>query len=188
MENLVSWVATVATITAACMTASNLGARITGYGFAIFTVGSIAWFTLGIMTGQQPLIWTNIVLTMLNLFGVWRWLGRQARVEEGARAASEASEDAPGETLFPVSLLARAAVHDCNGTEFGTCVDAMAGCGSGRLSYVVVSEGGVAGVGETLRRLPWRGCGVDGEKLIVQLERSAFARLEEIPRDQWPAR
>ena len=39
--------------------------------------------------------------------------------------------------------------------EIGHCVDAMAGCASGSLSYVVVSQGGVAGVGETLRRLPW---------------------------------
>ena len=37
MENIASWVATVATIIAALMTASNLGARITGYGFIVFT-------------------------------------------------------------------------------------------------------------------------------------------------------
>ena len=59
------------------------------------------------------------------------WLGRQARVEEGARSAAEASEDAPGEALFPVSLLTRAAVV-CGGEQAGTCVDAMAGCRSGR--------------------------------------------------------
>ena len=47
-----SWVATVATIIAALMTASNLGPRITGYGFIVFTVGSIAWLALGIVTGQ----------------------------------------------------------------------------------------------------------------------------------------
>ena len=34
------------------------------------------------------------MLTGLNLFGIWRWLGRQARIEEGATAAAEASEQA----------------------------------------------------------------------------------------------
>jgi hypothetical protein len=46
MDQTVSWIATAATILAACFTASNLGSRITGIGFIIFTIGSIAWFAL----------------------------------------------------------------------------------------------------------------------------------------------
>ena len=42
METTLSWVATIATIVAATITASNLGSRITGYGFIVFTIGSIA--------------------------------------------------------------------------------------------------------------------------------------------------
>jgi membrane protein implicated in regulation of membrane protease activity len=187
MADSISWIATIATIIAASMTAANLGARITGYGFAVFLIGSLAWFADGLMTGQPALMWTNAVLTILNLFGIWRWLGRQARVEEGARAASEASEDTPGEALFPVSLLSRAPVTS-GSAELGHCVDAMAGCGSGRLSYVVVSEGGVAGVGETLRRLPWSRARVKGEQLAAEMDKAAFERLEQLPRDQWPAR
>jgi hypothetical protein len=187
MENLVSWIATAATIAAACMTASNLGARITGFGFAVFTVGSIAWFALGLMTGQPALVWTNIVMTFLNLFGVWRWLGRQAKVERGAEAAAEASVATPGETLFAASLLTRAKVR-CGAKQIGTCVDAMLGCGSGRLSYVVVSEGGVAGVGETLRRLPWSQAGIDGEDLVAKIAPDRFAELETVKRDQWPSK
>jgi hypothetical protein len=186
MENLVSWIATAATIIAACMTASNLGARITGFGFAVFTVGSIAWFTLGLMTGQPALVWTNVVMTFLNLFGVWRWLGRQAKVEQGAEAAAEASADTPGETLFAASLLTHAKVR-CGDRVIGTCVDAMAGCGSGRLSYVVVSEGGVAGVGETLRRLPWAKARIDGNELIAAVAPGRFSALEMVKRDEWPA-
>ena len=62
----------------------------------------------------------------------------------------------PGETLFPVSLLTRAKIVGAGGAELGTCVDAMAGCRGGMPRYVVVAEGGVAGVGETLRRVEWR--------------------------------
>ena len=187
MADTISWIATVATVLAAFMTASNLGSRITGYGFCVFLVGSLAWLTNGIMTQQPALTWTNVVLTGLNIFGIWRWLGRQARVEQGAERASEASEQTPGEALFPVSLLTRAPVR-CGGDEVGTCVDAMAGCSSGRLAYVVVSQGGVAGVGETLRRLPWIAAQADAEQLVSRLSPDEFERLEVLPKDSWPAR
>lgn len=187
MADTISWVATMATIIAASMTAANLGSRITGYGFCVFLLGSLAWLTVGLLIGQPALTWTNVVLTILNIFGIWRWLGRQAKVEEGARSASEASDDTPGESLFPVSLLTRAHVRSGE-IELGHCVDAMAGCSSGRLSYVVVSHGGVAGVGETLRRLPWDAVAAKGGTLITRLDRSNFEALEELPRDEWPAR
>jgi hypothetical protein len=187
MGDSISWIATVATIIAASMTAANLGSRITGYGFVVFTFGALCWIAVGLKSGQPALLWTNVILTILDLFGIWRWLGRQTKVEEGGRTAAEASERAPGETLFPISLLARAPVQ--GGTvELGRCIDAMAGCSTGRINYVVVSQGGVAGVGETLRRLPWTAAKVQGENVVVTLDANAFDRLEELPRDQWPAR
>jgi len=187
MADTLSWAATATTIVAALMTASNLGARVTGYGFAVFTLGAVFWIAVGALTDQPALLWTNAVLLVVDIFGVWRWLGRQARVEEGARAAAEASEEAPSETLFPVSLLGRASV-EAGGKEVGRCVDAMAGCASGRLSYVVVSQGGVAGVGETLRRLPWGKAKVDEQKLVATIATAEFDRLEQLARDEWPAR
>jgi hypothetical protein len=187
MADTISWVATVATIIAASMTAANLGSRITGYGFCVFLVGSLSWLAAGSMTGQPALTWTNIVLTILNMFGIWRWLGRQTKVEEGARTAAEASEETPGEALFPVSLLTKASVLSGQ-EELSRCVDAMAGCSSGRLRYVVVSQGGVAGVGETLRRLPWDEARIEGEVLATGLNPKQFAGLEELARDEWPAR
>ena len=187
METSLSWIATIATITAASITASNLGSRITGYGFIVFTLGSIAWFSLGLTTGQPALVWTNAVLTFLNLFGIWRWLGRQAKIEDGSTAAARASQATPGEALFPVSLLGRATVTSGR-SELGTCVDAMAGCGSGRIAYVMVSEGGIAGAGETLRRLDWRDLRVEGEAVAASLDEAQFRALQPIPKDQWPTR
>jgi hypothetical protein len=64
----------------------------------------------------------------------------------------------------------------------------LAGCRSGRIDYLVVSEGGVAGVGETLRRLPWSTAHVDKDEVVADLSRSDFDRLEELQRDQWPGR
>ena len=43
MEEAAGWIAPAATMIAAMMTASNLGARVTGWGFAVFLLGSICW-------------------------------------------------------------------------------------------------------------------------------------------------
>jgi len=187
MADTISWVATIATVTAALMTASNLGSRVTGFGFAVFTVGALCWSGVGALSHQPALMWTNLVLLAVDLFGVWRWLGRQAKVEEGARAATEASEHMPGETLFAVSLLGRAPVL-CGGKQVGHCIDAMAGCRSGRLDYLVVSEGGVAGVGERLRRLRWNQAHVEDETVVARFGAEHFEKLEELQRDEWPGR
>lgn len=185
MIDYIQWFATAATVLAATVTAANLGARITGYGFAIFLAGSLAWITTGVMRGQNAITATNIVLSLLNVFGMWRWLGRQAKVEEGAQDAASASRHAPGETLFPVSLLARAPVL-ASGEKLGHSVDAMAGCGTGRIAYLVFSDGGIAGVGETLRRVDWRDVTVAGDEIRADLPRGVEA-LDEVRRDDWPA-
>ena len=187
MVQTISWVATIATIVAASMTASNLGSRVTGYGFVLFTIGAICWIGVGAMTNQPALLWTNIVLIILDIFGIWRWLRRQSQVEEGGRAAAEASEETPGEALFPVSLLTHGVVR-CRQKEVGQCLDAMAGHDSGRLNYVVVSQGGVAGIGEKLRRLPWADVCVEQGELLTSLPEASFSNLPELPRDQWPGR
>ena len=188
MADTISWIATIATISAASMTAANLGSRITGYGFCVFLFGSVAWFATGVMTQQPALVWTNVVLTVLNIFGIWRWLGRQRRIEEGASNAAQASEQTPGESLFPVSLLVSAPIADRHGNQLGSCVDAMAGCSGGGLRYIVASEGGWAGVGETLRRVPWKQARVEEERVLIDLDKNEFGRLEQIERDQWPTR
>ena len=187
MIEVLGWIATVATIGGALLTASNLGAKVTGSGFVVFLFGSLSWLGLAWMTGQQALMWTNIVLTFLNLFGIWRWLGRQARVEEGGKMASEASAHSPGETLFPVSLLGTAPVF-ASGEEVGACVDAMAGQSSGRLAYVMISQGGLAGIGEHFRRLAWSDARVDGKRLVLGMNGDQFRALPEVAKDEWPAR
>ena len=188
METILTWVAPIATIIAALMTASNLGSRITGAGFIVFTGGSLAWLTLGLMRGDQALLWMNAVLTLFNLFGIWRWLGRQAKFEDGGKRAAKASETRPTATLFPLSLTAKAAVTGRGDADLGRCVDAMAGCSSGQIAYLVVAEGGVGGVGETLRRIDWKHVAVDGDAIRASVDRVAFERLDVIEKDQWPAR
>lgn len=188
MIDALSWFATAATIGGALLTASNLGARVTGSGFIVFLFGSIAWLTVGMTTGQPALTWTNAVLTLLNLFGIWRWLGRQAAVEKGARAAAETSEALPSESLFPASAFTSARVFDPAGGELGACIDAMLERDSGRPRYLVVSDGGLAGAGETLRRLPWSVIRAHDKSFTANVSKEELGRCEAIERDRWPAR
>ncbi|MEO7504223.1 MAG: PRC-barrel domain containing protein [Sphingomicrobium sp.] len=186
MENIATWVAPIATTFAALMTASNLGSRVTGWGFAVFLVGSIAWMTLGLATHQPNLVWQNVILSVLNLFGMWRWLGRQARIEEGGERAAAKSAALPSETLFPASLLSKAKLVGAGGQPLGTTIDAMIGRRSGRLAYLVIAEGGVAGVGERFRRLDWAAATVDDDS--IRTATSSLDRLPELAPDDWPGR
>ena len=188
MESIATWVAPVATTIAALMTASNLGSRITGYGFIVFTIGSLAWLALGIATGQSNLLWQNVILTALNLFGIWRWLGRQAKFEDGGDAARAKSHATPGETLFSAAELGRAKLTSCHGAELGTAVDAMIGSKSGQIAYLVASAGGVAGVGETLHRVDWSDLSVTDDQFSTRLDKIAFDALPPLAKDEWPGR
>jgi hypothetical protein len=187
MEEISSWVAPIATAIAACMTAANLGSRVTGWGFVVFTIGSIAWTTYGAVTGQTNLVWQNIFLTLVNLVGIWRWLGRQARLDDGAKAASERSEAQPGPTLFPVSTFTSAQLVTADGEVIGTSVDAMIGCEDGRIAYLVAGKGGVGGLGETLYALPWDKVALKPGKIVAKLDQSELDRLRPINPADWPA-
>ena len=91
MEHVANWVAPIATTLAAIMVAANLGSKLTGIGFIVFSVGSVAWMIIGAATGQANLLWQNAFLLAVNILGVWRWLGLRARYDRGAAAATRAS-------------------------------------------------------------------------------------------------
>ena len=188
MGEWAGWIAPIATMLAACVTAANLGARITGWGFVIFTVGSIAWSTYGYATDQPNLLWQNIALTFVNLVGIWRWLIRQARFDDWAKAAAERSAHKPGPTLVPISSLTSARISGPDGKALGTTVDAMATREDGRISYLVVSAGQTGALGGALHVLPWAQVRVEGDGLSTDLDERTFEKLELADAQKWPAR
>ena len=186
--DIAGWVALAATCLAAIMTAANLGARITGLGFVVFTVGSLGWITVALSKGDSTqLLYSNIFLTAVNLLGIWRWLGRQARYEEGGKAATARSAGARVPTLFPVGGLAGATVTGTGGVTLGTVVDAMMRCQGSALAYVVVSEGGVGGVGERLHALDPRELRFSEDGVACDLSPGELERRPVLEVDAWPA-
>jgi hypothetical protein len=179
-------VAPAATMLAAMMTAANLGARVTGWGFVVFTLGSVSWSIVAIASGQTNLLATNVFLTLVNLVGIWRWLGKQKAYEDGAKAATVKSRSPGVPSLFSATGLSGMPVSDVRGEVVGRSVEAMIECQTGQVSYIVVASGGLAGVDETLRSVPMAtiDCRPDG---LILLETSAeYERRDVLAPEDWP--
>lgn len=89
LNTIVGWIAAISGTAAALMVSLNFGQRITGYGFVIFTVSSVAWILTGWLDGEFALLTQNAVLLGINCLGIYRWLIRPARratLEGGAKA------------------------------------------------------------------------------------------------------
>ena len=48
-----------------------------GFGFIVFVAASIAWIGSSAIEGEAPLAIQNVVLLVINLFGVYRYLIRK---------------------------------------------------------------------------------------------------------------
>lgn len=188
VADLAGWIALAATTVAAIMTAANLGARVTGFGFVVFTVGSLCWITVaGVGGGQPQLLYSNMFLTVVNLVGIWRWLGRQARYEEGGKVATQRSAAASVPTLFATGRLVGAPLLGRDDAALGTVVEAMMRCDGAALAYLVVSEGGVAGVGERLHALAPDELRIGPDGVRSDLTAAALAARKTLGAEDWPA-
>lgn len=185
MNAFAEWGAPAATAIAAIMTAANLGTRVTGWGFVVFTIGSLLWSYIGISTGQTNLLFTNGFLTMVNLVGVWRWLGRQTKLERGSERMEENSNAAEGFGLFASSALLGSKVISSDDEEIGQVVDVLMHCGEYRIEQVIVTDGGIGGVAEKLRSIAMLQAEYREHILHVSETRAVFERRSEIEPDDW---
>jgi hypothetical protein len=154
LSDIAGWVAPAATMVAAMMTAANLGARVTGWGFALFTLGSLGWILVGLEEGQTGLVITNGVLTVINAIGIWRWLGRQAHYEALGEAAEAAGRRPTADPVIPATGIVGRKIIDTHGKTAGEAVEPIIDCHSAAIKQVIVRIGGVGGVGEHLVALP----------------------------------
>jgi hypothetical protein len=171
---------------AAMMTAANLGARVTGWGFVVFALGSICWTLVGMGSGQTNLITANGFLTFVNLVGIWRWLGRQRAYEDGGKSAEVKSRKSSVPTLFTATGIAGLPVVDADGTAMGKAVEALIECRSGEISYVVVATAKAGGFGEDLRAVPRDTIRFSCDALTVDMNADAFSALAPLESGEWP--
>ena len=74
------WFATAATTVAALIVALDIGRRWTGWGFVLFTIGSVVWVIGAVLASDWALTTTNAVLFVINLVGVYQYLIRRKDV------------------------------------------------------------------------------------------------------------
>ena len=184
------WIAVAATIVAALITAANLGARVTGWGFVMYVAASAIWIATGIENGFEPLsvIVMHSILFVVNSFGVWRWLGRERRYEDSREHAHKRSKWARVPTLFSAGSMIGSSVAGRGKDSLGTIVDAMFNSEKKGIAYVVISEGGIAGAGETLRAVPPEHLKFEDDSIVCDLSESDWRALPPIENDHWPAK
>ena len=74
IADILRWTASITGMIAAIMVAANVSARVSGFGFVIFSVSSVIWIATSVLSGNNPLAVQNVVLLGINLFGVYRYL------------------------------------------------------------------------------------------------------------------
>lgn len=70
---MINAAAAVTTIVAAILVASNYSPRIVISGFSVFVAASLLWIASGVLDEKMSLVVQNVVLLLVNLFGIWRW-------------------------------------------------------------------------------------------------------------------
>jgi len=90
------WMGAIGAILAAALIAADLGRRVTGWGFALFSVVSVVWIVSGLTaTDGMPIAVQNGLLLLINLYGVWQFLlspKKKREIEEAEKIAAQAKE------------------------------------------------------------------------------------------------
>jgi hypothetical protein len=74
IPEILRWVASTSTMGAGLVLAARVRARLIGWAFVVLTLGSLIWVGIGYLTREYALMVQNIVLTVINVFGIYRWL------------------------------------------------------------------------------------------------------------------
>lgn len=186
MENIAQWIAPAATMLAACMTAANLGARFTGWGFVIFTVGSLVWSYIGFSTGQQNLLITNGFLTLVNVLGVYRWLGQQARFEKGGKSAESKSVESQDGPVRSGLQLIGATASSSDDEKLGKVVDLLLHNSTKTIAYLVIADAQSEPLNPNLHAIGVHDLVMTPGDIKLTMSALSFRRLPVIDPDDWP--
>ena len=98
--DIVEWYATISGVIAALMLASDLGRKVTGYGFVLFCTMNVAWIIFAQMDDTGGLMWQNIILFAVNALGIYQYLlsPKNRRKMEVVEKAVEKFEEREAQT------------------------------------------------------------------------------------------
>lgn len=96
MTSFLEWFAAIGAIIAAGLIAADVGRKITGWAFVLFSLVSIAWVAAGFLENEQPLVIQNGILLLVNLWGAWQYLlspKNRRKIERMEELEEQAEED-----------------------------------------------------------------------------------------------
>ena len=68
------WIASLGTMGAGLVLAARVRPEFMGWAFVVLTLGAVIWIFIGYLTEEYALMAQNVVLSLINVFGVYRWL------------------------------------------------------------------------------------------------------------------
>ena len=74
MVEFLEWSAMITGVIAAIVVSANLGIKITGWAFVIYTISSIAWISYASIEGEMALGVQYFIMLLINIFGIYRYL------------------------------------------------------------------------------------------------------------------
>ena len=73
-QDVLRWLGSIMTMGPGLVIAARVRPRLMGWAFVGLTVGSLIWILAGYLVADYPLIAQNVAITLINIFGIYRWL------------------------------------------------------------------------------------------------------------------
>lgn len=134
----------------------------------------------------------SIFVVMACAFSLLLGSGALAAREDmgGAKAGqSQSSSKIISESTLKVTKMTGAKVENRQGEQLGTVEDFVVSP-EGRIQYMVLSHGGMLGIGDRFFAIPWKavrpGLRGDDVALIVDISRDKLAKAPSFERNNWP--
>jgi phosphoglycerol transferase MdoB-like AlkP superfamily enzyme len=74
MQEILRWIASLSTIGAGFVLAARVRPVFMGWAFVVLSGASLIWIAVGYLASEYALMVQNCFVTLINFFGVYRWL------------------------------------------------------------------------------------------------------------------
>jgi sporulation protein YlmC with PRC-barrel domain len=111
---------------------------------------------------------------------------------EGAEVLAspdDVNDGGPGPYVMAADTLEGDDVINPGGEKLATLDKIMLDVQTGKIAYAVLSSGGVLGIGEKLRAVPWRALTLDAENecFILDVSKEELEQAPGFDKDNWPS-
>jgi sporulation protein YlmC with PRC-barrel domain len=95
----------------------------------------------------------------------------------------------PGPQVLGASTITGDEVRNPEGEDLGKIEEIMLDMGSGRISYAVLSFGGMLGMGDKLFAIPWNSLQLDPENkyFVLDVDKERLKNAPGFDKNNWPA-